>query len=101
MIRDLRGIPIFKDVFMTVELLRLEYRGNIAKAYIPYNAREALRLDPQKDKALILVHDNKTGGNLLIKDTELTRIIKPLILSGRKVTQKFQVKVRKSLAQGL
>lgn len=89
MIRDIRGLPIFREVGLTVELLKLEYRGNIAKAYIPQFAREALKLDPHNDSSLILVHDDKTGITLLIKDTDLVKIVKPIILDARQIKQKI------------
>ncbi len=82
-------MPIFKDVDLVVELLRIEYRGNVAKVYLPFAVRAALKLDPQKDKALVLFHDAATGTNILIKDAYLLELIKPLILKARKIQHRI------------
>lgn len=93
MLRDQRGLALFKEIGLTVELLRIEYRGNIAKLYIPQIVREALKLDPSKDISLILFHDNESGLNLLVKDTDLSKLIKPLILDARQIKQKVNDKM--------
>lgn len=92
MLRDIQGLPLFKEIGLTVELLRLEYRGNIAKAYLPHIVKEALKLDPQKDNALIMIHDEETGVYVLIKDNDLAAKMKPLILQARQANEKLRQK---------
>jgi hypothetical protein len=62
----------------------------ITKLYIPQAIREALKLDPERDKSLILVHDHETGLNLLVKDSDLVETLKPLILDSRQISQKLK-----------
>ena len=87
MYRDLRGLPIFKEAGLTVELGRIQYTGNTAKVYLPYKVREALKLDPQKDNALILVYDDAEGTLILIRNERLLDALKPQILEARKAYQ--------------
>jgi len=94
--RDIRGLPVFKNTKITLELLRLEYRGNIAKAYLPYLVKQALKLDPEKDKALVMLHDEETGISIIIKDTELLEKAKPMVLNSRRLIQEVKKSVNKT-----
>jgi hypothetical protein len=97
MIRDPRGVPIFKEVGLTVELGRLQYNGNTVKVYLPQRVRDALRLDPQVDNALIIVYDNENGTLILIHNNKLLDVLKPLIYTARKNLSKVQKASIKSL----
>jgi hypothetical protein len=85
--RDLRGLPIFEEAGLTVELGRIQYTGNTAKVYLPYKVREALKLDPEKDNALILIYDETKGTLILIHNGLLLNTLKPQILEARKTYQ--------------
>jgi hypothetical protein len=98
--KDLRGLTLFKEVGITVELLRLEYRGNVAKAYLPRIVRDALRLDPERDKTLILVYDNDTEALLLVRDAALSAMLKPRILEARKVYAALKASISKDDTHG-
>ena len=85
---DIRGVPIFKEIGLTVELGRIQYTGNTAKVYLPQKVREALRLDPQRDNALVLLYDEKMGILVAIHNNRLLDSLKPQILEARKAYQK-------------
>jgi hypothetical protein len=82
-LRDIRGLPIIKEEHVTVELGRLQYNGNTVKMYIPKKLKDALKLDPQKDNAVILLYDEPNDILLLIRNEKLRDQLKPQILAAR------------------
>ena len=89
MYRDLRGLALFEEVGPTVELGRIQYSGNTAKVYLPAIMREALRLDPQKDNALVMIYDDESGILILIPNKLLCDRLKPEILEARRKYKKI------------
>jgi hypothetical protein len=82
--RDCRGQPIFDEADIAVELGRLQYAGNTAKVYLPQKVREALRLDPQKDNALVMIYDDESGILILVPNKLLCDRLRPEILEARR-----------------
>ncbi len=87
--RDCRGQPIYEEVGLTVELGRIQYTGNTARVYVPAIVREALRLDPQKDNALVMIYDEEKGILILIRNDLLCDRLKPEILEARRKYKKI------------
>ena len=87
MFRDHRGLAAFKEVGLTFEIGRIQYSGNTARLYLPFQIREALKLDPQKDNALLLLYDDKNGILLVIHNNKLVEQFRPLILEARRAYQ--------------
>ena len=83
--KDIRGIRHFKEEEgQLVELGRLCFRGNAAKLYLPKRVCNALKLDRERDKTLVIVGvDENTL--FLIKDKEVANELKPRILEARKM----------------
>ncbi len=82
--KDIHGIRHFKDKpNPVVELGRINYKGNSAHLYLPKRICEKLRLDWEKDYALIIVAHTENS-LFLVKDKEVTKMISPKILAIRK-----------------
>ena len=91
--RDVRGVLITNDPNITVELGRIQYNGNTAKVYLPKKVRDALKLDPQKDNAMILLYDHKNGTVQMILNQTLRNSLRPQILASRKLYSRIKRKI--------
>ena len=83
MFKDIHGIKHWKEEpDPVVELGRINYKGGVARMYLPKRICNKLKLDREKDHTLIIVAH--TANTLfLIKDNEVAHMLRPRILKMR------------------
>ena len=84
LVKDVRGVVHFpEEKGPVIEIGRIKYKGGSAHVYLPQRIRNALKLDREKDSALVIV---SVDGNsmFLVKDYVVAAQLKPKILRLRK-----------------
>jgi hypothetical protein len=76
-------VNILIDEWPIIELARIGYKSSGISVYLPKRVSKALRLDKGTNKSLVIMAD-RSYSILLMKDTKVAEMRKPLVLDMRK-----------------
>jgi len=83
----------------SVETVRIVYKSGGASAYLPKDLVKFLGLRKEESRSLIALLDSESEYNyvILIPDRDLSKLLRPIILSRREKAQRLQQELKRQL----